>query len=403
MIKILHLSDVHLDSPFRNLTYSESVERRKKLREVFSNALDFAKNNEVSVILIAGDLFDSEFYTENTVSFLCDAFNSMPWCRFIISPGNHDPYKYGSPYTKNRFPENVFVFDSEKMSGFRFPELDLTVYGYAFTSKTYTKRPLENFSAETCGFNVLCAHADTAGAVTYAPISASELEASGLDYAALGHIHTEKEILSAGNTTYAYACVAGHDFWEYGEKGAVLVSLDIENGIKTVKTEKINFCPWIYQTLKINLSGINDKDELFGYLLKQISEELKIPGKSIIPEKLKKSGGNAVDELDKYGKMQISEIEYITKIILTGEVDFEIEVEHLLSRLKEYGVLSIENKTGLSISSLGLEEDFSIKGEFYRSLKPYLLSENEQERQRAEKALKIGLAALDRRDISDII
>jgi hypothetical protein len=29
--------------------------------------------------------------------------------------------------------------------------------------------------------------------------------------------------------------------------------------------------------------------------------------------------------------------------------------------------------------------------------------ENEQERQRAEKALKIGLAALDRRDISDII
>ena len=56
MVKLLHLADVHLDSPFRNVSYSESVKRREDTRRVFSDALDFARKNGISVVLISGDV-----------------------------------------------------------------------------------------------------------------------------------------------------------------------------------------------------------------------------------------------------------------------------------------------------------------------------------------------------------
>ena len=371
MVKILHLADVHLDSPFKNASYTESVKRRDDTRRVFANALGYAEKCGASVVLLSGDLFDSEFYTENTVSFLIDAFKSMPQCRFVISPGNHDPYKYGSPYTEKAFSENVFIFGSEEIRKITFSDIGLNVYGYAFTSDSHVKRPLEGFKADGDGFNVLCAHTDVDSPLsTYAPISVSELTHSGLDYAAFGHIHTNREIKKAGDTVYAYAgSLTGRDFSEHGDNGGILVTLDVKNGKKTALAERIVFCPWVYKTVTVNLSETS-KGSLKPTLVKRLSEETAN-----------------------------TEREQIIRLSLTGSVDYEIDTPSLLSELREFSVKEIENKTLSSFDYLGLSDDFSLRGEFYRTLRPMLSSENEQERRLAEAALRLGLNALSRTEL----
>lgn len=368
MVKILHLADVHLDSPFRSMSYAESVKRRDDTRRVFANALGYALKCGVSVVLISGDLFDSEYYTENTVSFLANTFKSMPSCRFIISPGNHDPYKYGSPYMERLFPENVYIFSSEKLQEIKFPDLGLNVYGYAFTSEAHTSRPLAGFTTDESGFNVLCAHTDTESPLsTYAPISDSELAGSGLDYAAFGHIHTKKDIQKAGKTVYAYSgCLTGRDFSEHGDNGGVLVTLDLKNGKKTVSAERVVFCPWVYKTVTVNLSETG-KSALKPTLIQLLTDETRN-----------------------------TEREQLIRLVLSGSIDYEIDKNALLAELSELSVKEIENKTVSAFDYLGLNEDISIRGEFYRTLKPMLCSENEEERRKAEAALRLGLNALSR-------
>lgn len=369
MTKILHLADLHLDSPFRDDPITEAEKRRADLRNVFLNALKYASENGVEIVLISGDLFDGEFYSKATLDFLAESFAETPSCHFIIAPGNHDAYKYASPYKKCNFTANVTVFTTETMQAVNLEHLGVTVYGYAFTDSSHTASPLEGFKVNNGdGFHVLCAHADTESSRSpYAPIKEAELADSGLDYAALGHIHTKPEIQRVGNTLYAYSgCIAGRDFSEYGEKGGILVTLDNAGGVKTVNAERIAFCPWVYDVLNVDLSGAADQKEM----LKRI--------KAVVNDK--KNG---------------SDKEYIFKLELVGNVDKKFDASAAAAELKKLGIRKTDDKTTASYNYLGLDTDFTIRGEFYRQLKPLLSSDDPEKRKVAELALTYGLAAMD--------
>ncbi len=369
MTKILHIADLHLDSPFRDDPISEAEKRRADLRNVFLNALKYASENEVKLVLISGDLFDSNYYSKETLDFLSESFAESPNCHFVIAPGNHDPYKYASPYKKCNFPPNVTVFTSESMQAIRLEQLGLTVYGYAFTDSSYTASPLKGFKAEGAGFHVLCAHADTEISHSpYAPIKEAELAESGLDYAALGHIHTKPEIQRIGNTIYAYSgCIAGRDFSEYGEKGGILVTLDSAGGIKTVNAERVTFCPWVYETLTVDLTGAEDQKKMMTRI------------KAVATDK----------------KKDAPEAKFIFKLKLVGSVDKKFDTQAAANELKKLGIRKTEDETVASYSYLGLDTDFTIRGEFYRQLRPLLLSDDPEKRRVAELALTYGLSAMD--------
>ncbi len=367
MTRLLHIADLHLDSPMKRLPFSRAREFKNKMRAVFSSAVDFAKEQKCVAVLISGDLFDTEFYSRETLEFLFCEFSRASEIKFIIAPGNHDPYSDVSPYANFSFPENVFIFDSNEISKFDFPALDLTVYGYAFTSHAYTERPLSVFSAEGDGYNILCAHADTESAISaYAPISSRELEGSGLDYAGLGHIHTKPEIRRFGNTVCAYSgCIAGRDFSEQGEKGGILVTLDSVGGKKTVYTERVRFCPWAYAEFNTDITAVPES-ELLSHLKKET-------------EKFIAEG--SVKEL-------------ILQVSLVGFVTYIPEHERILTELSQLGVTAVINQTTL-LPQNGLEQDYTVRGEFYRHLKPLLESPDPNERERAALALKLGLSALE--------
>ena len=205
MPKLLHIADLHLDSRFVNTSVHDAVRKRAKMRAVFRSALEYAKDKGCALTLISGDLFDSEFYTLDTLSFLRECFSSMPEHKFVICPGNHDPIGASSPYRFADFPDNVFVFDSEELSYFDFSDLGVRVYGYAFTSDYYGKCPIPSgFTLpETENFNVLCAHTELdAHRSPYASISTAALGDIGFDYAALGHIHKSEGAKKISKTTF---------------------------------------------------------------------------------------------------------------------------------------------------------------------------------------------------------
>ena len=60
-MKIIHCADIHLDSRITaNLSATKSKQRKAEVLNSFCNMCDYAVNNGVEVVIIAGDLFDSD-------------------------------------------------------------------------------------------------------------------------------------------------------------------------------------------------------------------------------------------------------------------------------------------------------------------------------------------------------
>lgn len=227
MIKFLHTADLHLDSPFHGLSPAQAKERRAEQRELLTAIVELANGNGCDLLLLSGDLFDSDNAYPETVEALCRALGAFRG-QVFIAPGNHDCLYAGSPYFTAPWTENVHIFKEEKISSVTLPELGCQVYGAGFTAMDAPPL-LEGFRVEDeelLNLMVLHGEAETATG-NYNPITKEQIERSGLDYLALGHVHLRMEGRTAGKTVYAYpGCPMGRGFDEAGEKGVYLGELD---------------------------------------------------------------------------------------------------------------------------------------------------------------------------------
>ncbi len=374
MIKILHCADLHLDSPMSVLDVAKAEARRRDLRAALTSLTMFIKSNAVDFLLIAGDLFDGEFVSRDTVALLCREFASIPDCRVIIAPGNHDPYTFSSHYRLTDFPENVYVFDSEEVKSFDFPEKNTTVYGWAFTSDALEACPLEGFEvASRERINLLVAHGELDGGESkYCPIPSKTLAACGFDYAALGHVHTHGGVLPLGDGYVAYSgCLEGRGFDECGIKGAVLAVAG--------KTDKLDFaakferfCKRYYEIAKCDVSG-------------------------------SASNADVLTKLTAFIKDAHFGDDVALRLHLRGSVasDFKMSTAFLIEQFPQLYRFEIVDETVPLADSDRLSNDPTIRGAYYRSLEPMLASANASEREIAAMALRYGLAALAGNDIAD--
>ena len=60
-IKILHAADLHLDSPFEGLPAGKAAIRRGEQRALLSRISELTRLECVQLVLLAGDLLDSEY------------------------------------------------------------------------------------------------------------------------------------------------------------------------------------------------------------------------------------------------------------------------------------------------------------------------------------------------------
>lgn len=254
MIRVLHTGDLHLDSPFRGLPPEKARQRREEQRELLDRMAALVAERGIDVVLIAGDLFDGDGVYYETTQMLADTFSRME-ARVFIAPGNHDPYSDHSPYAAVRWPDNVHIFHSEYFERVELPELGAAVYGTAFVSKYRDHCPLEHFKADYDDglARLMVLHGDLSGPKSrYGPLTGEQIGATGMDYVALGHIHTFTEVWHAGQTAYAYCgCPEGRGFDETGEKG-VLVG-QVSPG--EAKLEFVPLCKRRYQDLVLDVTG----------------------------------------------------------------------------------------------------------------------------------------------------
>lgn len=369
-IKIFHTGDFHLDSPFSGLDVKQSDMRRAELRNSFSAALMKAASDGCDLVLIAGDLFDCGYVTSETVA---KTFTAIEKCGLpvIIAPGNHDPYEKNGIYDRLERPENLFVFSSPELSRIDISELGVSVHGYAFTSDRLDEPPVtaDRIALHPTNTNILLAHGDIYSPISkYAPISPAVIEASGFDYVALGHIHKSEEPVRMGKTLVSYCGFPeGRGFDELGFGGALEITID--RSADTVLAEHVTLSSRRYMIETVDVTGAGSSRDVISAIERFVSE----------------SG---------FGK------ETSLRILLTGAVSpdtsFEIAAD---AEALGLSVLEIENNTSPVYDAQLLERDISLRGALYRQLLPALRSADSRERAVASEALRIGLAALDGKQI----
>ena len=110
-MKIIHCSDLHLDSALRtHLTPEKARERNAELCASFGRMVRFAVHEGVSAVLIAGDLFDSAHVSDLTVDYVLEQIRSAPTVTFFCIRGNHD--EYHPAFADIPMPENLVTFGS---------------------------------------------------------------------------------------------------------------------------------------------------------------------------------------------------------------------------------------------------------------------------------------------------
>ena len=225
MIKILHSADWHLDSPLLFRTPEQTEALRSALGQVPHKVAALCREHQCDLLLLSGDLFDGP-YAADTLRTVQNALEeaSVP---VFISPGNHDYIGADSPWLSEKFPKNVHIFTHPVLESVSLPELDCRVYGAGFTDMNCGGL-LADFNPEhTERYAVAVLHGDpTQVNSPYSPITKPQVEQSGLDYIALGHIHKGDQF-RAGKTLCAWpGCPMGRGYDETGEKGVLLVTLE---------------------------------------------------------------------------------------------------------------------------------------------------------------------------------
>ena len=367
-MKILHTADLHLDSAFCGGGESYAQARRERQRQVLNKIFATASDRRCDMILIAGDFFDTSYVTPETKELCLSLFRQFGG-PIVVSAGNHDPLIEGS-FWRGDLPENVYVFDSSSLSYFEFKELGVAVGGYSFTSAAMTSAPLEREVARPRTWEkliLLCAHGDLESPTSrYAPIMSSDVRRLGFDYAALGHVHNLPEITDEHIRYCGFA--EGRSYDEIGDGGVLI----IDTGDGGIGIERVVVSEYRYLAEELDVSDKYTAEQISEAISKRLTE---ISGR-----------GQAFVRLELCG-------------VFSG--DGEIDVKGF-EGLKREGIseLRITDSTLCLPDKAQLEKDTSLRGEFYRSLRQELYSEDVSRRRTALRALRIGLAAIDGRDFT---
>ena len=111
-MKIIHCADLHLDSNMTsNLTKEKANERKAELLETFERMVTYAKNNDIHIILIAGDLYDKKNISATARNVFISAVTNNPDITFYYLKGNHDAESLFMGMDK--IPENIRLFGRE--------------------------------------------------------------------------------------------------------------------------------------------------------------------------------------------------------------------------------------------------------------------------------------------------
>jgi exonuclease SbcD len=270
MLRLLHTADVHLGARHTDLGERAAVLRERQFT-AFRVTIDLAVAESVDMVLIAGDLFDSNTQPRRSVERVAAELGRLAKAsiRTVIIPGTHDVYDGASIYRSydlaamaRTTPEWIAVLTPDQPNVW-LPSLDAVVHGRVFSTKRGSKSPLYGFDARMdrrATWRIGMVHGALAipGKTDGDEVvfTEDEIAGTGLDYLALGHWHSAIEG-RAGNVTYAYSGAPEPVAVDQDGAGQVLlVTLNEKGGRHQVSIEPKGVGQTRSEKLELDVSAI---------------------------------------------------------------------------------------------------------------------------------------------------
>ena len=274
--KFLHAADLHLDSPLSGLTRYEGVpvdEVRLATRTALMSLVDFAIEEGVAFVVIAGDIYDGDWPHFGTGLFFCAAMGRLEKAgiEVYLLYGNHDAQ---SVLTKKLpLPPNVHVFPTNKAKTFVHQGTGAALHGRSYKDRDTRDNLAAQYPPAIQGaFNIGVLHTALGGRpphAPYAPCSIAELSAKGYQYWALGHVH-DFEIVSASPYIVFPGNLQGRSIRECGPKGAVIVTVQDQDILLDPQRISLDSVRWM--RVEIDVTDITSEADLHARLRAQLEE-----------------------------------------------------------------------------------------------------------------------------------
>jgi DNA repair protein SbcD/Mre11 len=289
MLRLLHTADVHLGARHADLGEQAATQRERQFA-AFVATIDLALAEKVDLVLIAGDLFDSNVQPRRSVERTAAQLKRLVEgrIRFVIAPGTHDVFDRASIYRAYDLPALAGAVGSDLATvldpdhpDVHLKALDLVVHGRCFATKRAPYSPLQGLdvSKDDRGeWHVGLLHAalaipgQTDGDDVV--VTQEEIAATHLDYLALGHWHSTTKG-KAGKTVYAYSGAPEPIAVDQDRAGNVLlVGLDAPDGKKRVTIEERKVGRTHFERQQLDAATVGSQPQLVSKLAEQADPDL---------------------------------------------------------------------------------------------------------------------------------
>jgi len=264
------MADCHLGLAPSGARYGEvGGDLRRARSKAVARAVEIATEREVDLIIIAGDLFETESPGAVVASAALKTL-SAPGIPVAVIPGNHDPLTPRSVWERAPWdspPESVKVFREpapvEQPWG-----LDIVLYPCPLLAKDGSASPVAwiKEARAACegkaGLHVGLAHGTVMRMPEFAdtnfPIQPDEPATLSLDYLALGHYHRGTGPGAAARQGFAYSGTTEPTGFGEPEGGALLVEL----GDAPLKIERVATGVFVFRDFKREIIREEDPQRL---------------------------------------------------------------------------------------------------------------------------------------------
>jgi len=270
-MKIFHTADVHLGAKFNSLGAKSNIQR-KAIENSFELMVDMAIEQDASIYLIAGDLFDSPFPSENTKAFIIGQINKLIKERIYVAliAGNHDYLCSNSVYFSQSFKDldqKYFkLFPSENFEVWNLEELNTYVIGASLdhpkNSLDLSKiddTKLKEISDSKNKIGLFHGSIDLGLGAKNNVLDIKKLKSFNFDYIALGDWHNQLEVSKSPAIYYS----GSPEFIANDQTNSGKFLLVNINDNKEVKVGSVKLSKREYKKIDFDLDSIKNYADLY--------------------------------------------------------------------------------------------------------------------------------------------
>lgn len=284
-MKFIHAADIHLDSPLLGLERYEGAPAaaiRAATRRAVEAMVDLALAEQVSFVVIAGDVYDGDWKDYNTGLFFAAQLSRLRRAQIPVCliNGNHDAQSVVARHL--RLPDNTHVLDTASCESVIWEQLGVAIHGQGFSTRHCPQDLSAGYPPAVEGlFNLGLLHTSLDGRPghePYAPCTVEGLAEKGYDYWALGHVHAREQVLAdpwigfSGN-------IQGRHARELGPKGVVLATVE-DAALASAEYRDCDVVRW--DRLDIDARGSDTEDDLLQAICEDVARALQAAGDRLV-------------------------------------------------------------------------------------------------------------------------